>query len=166
MPAMSRPPRGLALHHVLYALVAIGLVIVLVMQLTGGDENEATQRPSPGAQPTAQADATLMDPAPYRTTIQQLEAVLYKDEPAGLSDATQASRLAVQLGTALLRAPNRLQGQRAGRDVMAFGNRIGQEADVGYATADLRRAREDWERVRGKLFQPAAWFRTAPTASP
>lgn len=159
-----RNSSGLALHHILYAIVAVGLAVVVVMWLDrrgGGTVNEeADSQAQPAA---AAADPTLMDPTPYRVTIQQIETILYQDGPSGLADASQVSRLAVQLGTQLLRAPNRLQGQRAGREVMAFSNRIGQLEDVGSATLNLPAARKDWEEVRGKVFVAAAWFRsTAP----
>jgi hypothetical protein len=154
-------PSGLALHHILYAVLALGLAALIVMQLGRDNGSGNGEAATPSQLPPGAVDPTLMDPAHYRATIQQIEAILYKTEPAGLSDATQVSRLAVQLGTQVLRAPNRLQGQRLGREVMAFSNRIGLEEGAGYGTLDLAAARRDWENVRGKVFVPASWFRRA-----
>ena len=162
MPIRATNSPGIALHHLLYAVLATGLVVLVVMQLGGRGDAPGGEDVAPAPAARTPPDPTLMDPAPYRSTIEQIELILYRTGPAELADADRVSRLALQLGTQLLRAPNRLQGQRAGREVTTFSNRIGQQADVGYATPDLPRARADWEQVRGRVFRDAPWFRSSP----
>ena len=102
-----------------------------------------------------------VDPARYRTTIQQLESELYAQAAPDFSTGNRISNLATQLGTAVLRRESRVLATQAGQRLMGFANRIGVESDVGYATVDLPRARSLWEDVRSEVFNDATWFRHA-----
>lgn len=102
-----------------------------------------------------------VDPAAYRTAIQQLESELYAPAAPDFSTADRISDFAMQLGTAVMRRESRVLATQAGQRLLGFANRIGAESDIGYATVDLPRAQALWEDVRAEVFTDATWFRHA-----
>ena len=65
----------------------------------------------------------------------------------------------MRLGGRLREVHGGLSGSTAMARILSFASRVGAQADTGYSTLDLPRARSDWEAVRDEVFQPADWFR-------
>lgn len=137
--------RGIALHHIIYGIIAIAVVVFVLARVLGkGTETEANP------------DPRLIDPAPYRADIQQVETLLYGNTAPGLSDVERLSQRAMVLATRLMGGANKLQASLAFRRVTGFSGRIKQQ--VGQATFDRAAAQHDWEAVRDSVFRPAPWF--------
>jgi hypothetical protein len=119
----------------------------------------------------------LVDPTPYRATIEAIEAVLYREGRAAWSDPETVASLAMQLGDRLYADLGPLRGRPVLVDLVDFATAIGAQAESGYAAPELEGPRAAWEALRTRWFGAAPWFGrttaglvaaqrpTAPTAS-
>lgn len=159
------------------SVAVIGGVFLPKLVRGGGDAVVADDTPE-GAEAPPPRNTGSIDPGPYRTSIQQIEAILYQASPSDLGTGDRISSLTLELGNVVMTREDRVRGVSAGQALLGYSGRIGAESDVGYSTLDLPRARRLWEETRARVFTGAPWFkgssrdlatqqtRPAPTASP
>ncbi len=157
-------------RKLLWGLAVSGAGLLLVVYFATRPESQAFERSEAtmGLELAAVENApdqpistARLSPEPYRDTISQLEAVLYQTSPPDYQDMTRASRLGSQLGQEIRQQEASRRVVPAMSRLLAWSAALDAAQDVGYAPADLTRARSEWESLREQCFQPAAWFRTA-----
>lgn len=116
-----------------------------------------------GAGPEDQAgqdreDRFALDPDNYRSEIEAIEQLLYKNTPADLDDYDRASGALFQLGSKALEAEDHPRRKEKARLIMSLASQNAAAGDVGYAMPDLDAMRRGWEDVRQHVFRRADWF--------
>jgi len=147
--------RGVSVVRLLWAVTFTAIAVVVMVKVTAAKKDNSASVTSAASA----GNPNGLDPTPYREMIEGLERLLYQQGTPDMSTASQVETRMFELGTAVMRGAGR--GNPAGQRITALGSNIGSEADVGYASMDLPRARQRWEEVRNDVFQPADWFRGA-----
>jgi hypothetical protein len=102
--------------------------------------------------------AVALDPAPYRPSLEAMEAVLYAEERLG-PEAVAALRAALGSLSAQMRTLGEPERQKA-LGVVRFAEKHKSMAD----SLDVAAARHEWELLRRNAFAPADWFRQGGAA--
>lgn len=110
--------------------------------------------------PPSRAHVYGIDPAPHRALIERIESVLYRRGRTDFGDAEAVESATARLADSLLRNEG-LRGRQAGLVLMSFAGRVGARTDSGYALPSIVGMRSEWETVRGIVFKPADWMRSA-----
>jgi hypothetical protein len=109
----------------------------------------------------AGATATRLDPELYRSDLEDVEAVLFKEEPADYGDGDRVSAALYRAAGRAMAADCDPASQARARVLVAFAGEAGAMEDAGYAMPDLGSLRARWHEVRGEVFDEAEWFREA-----
>ena len=133
------------------AIAALAVPVLAALVLTGCG----------GGGEQAGATATRLDPELYRSDLEDVEAVLFKDEPADYGDGDRVSAALYRAAGRAMAAGCDPASQAKARVLVAFAGEAGAMEDAGYAMPDLGSLRARWREVRGEVFDRAEWFREA-----
>ncbi len=136
-------------------LAALVLAFVLLERRSPPSERPPAGPTAGGLQPGA---GGRLDPRPFRSQVEALEAVLYRPGPADAATGAHVSYAARQLADVVRTATEGTSSQLHWREIASFAQEVGREDDVGFASFDLPAARTRWEEIRGRVFLPADWL--------
>jgi hypothetical protein len=108
--------------------------------------------------PAAEQRLERLKAGPFKQEIEKLEWILYADGSEGVSDAKELVFLAGKLAHEIREWESRLHMTVYIGDIKGFGRWVEQRAQSGFDDRALAEARQEWERVRAKVFEPEPWF--------
>lgn len=114
----------------------------------------------PSGPPPDERTVPQMKAHPFKPVIKDLEYILYAAGSEGPSDAKEIVTLANRLADDMREWESRLSMTPYIVDVRQFGTFVQERARGGFDDVALSDARIEWERVRGEVFEPQAWFLT------
>jgi hypothetical protein len=150
--------RGRSLIQVLWIVTIVVIGVVVLLRVAGGRGGGGGEDRGVG---TSSRSGGPVDPTPYRQTIEELEAILYKASPPGPGDGAAIGSTARRLGEAVLSGEGP-QHRTLGLEIVGFAQMA--DPDAGYGGVDLAATRRRWEAARATVFQDAPWFRTGGAA--
>ncbi len=109
-------------------------------------------------QEAPQQQVERMRAGPFKQDIEKLEWILYAGSSEGMSDAKELTFLSGKLAYDIRERESRLHMTVYINDIKGFGKWVEQRAQNGFDDRALAEAREEWERVRAKVFDPEPWF--------
>jgi hypothetical protein len=103
------------------------------------------------------ADRDRINPAGYRSEIETVEKVLYKQSPVGYGDAEAVADGLIRLHESIAeREMNPIARSRA-TGLLYLSSRA-DIGEAGFVASDLGPIRTEWETLRAELFQAADWL--------
>ncbi|MCP5050328.1 MAG: hypothetical protein GY940_24385 [bacterium] len=109
--------------------------------------------------PAAVSTRTI-DPTPYRTNLEQIEALIYAEHQPTYKDATAIQAAVNSLAKRFTNGNPMIR--KRGFSFLTYGESVGGETDVGIgmiSATSRRRWVDEWEQLVKTQFQPADWLR-------
>lgn len=99
-----------------------------------------------------------MQAGPFRDEIEKLEYILFAESSYGPTDAEQIAFLSRKLAKEMRNWESRVHMLSHIGEVRAYADSVEHRAEHGFADQDLFACRDDWQRLRDKIFEPEPWF--------
>ncbi len=142
----AEPEGGPPWARLLAGMVAILLISTFFLGLDCG-------------RPDANWHQILQMPAnPYREEIEKLEYILFAESSYGQADAEQIVFLSRKLAAEMREWESRVHMLAHIGEVRDFAEQVERGVARDFADADLFAARDAWQRLRDKIFEPEDWF--------
>ena len=146
-PSGQREPEGGAL----WGKLVVGMLAILVVATFFLGVNRGGSQATP--------HKIIQMPAnPYREEIEKLEYILFAESSYGEKDAEQIVFLSRKLAAEMQEWESRLHMLSHIGEVRAYAAEIERGAEQDFADADLFAARDAWQQLRDKIFEPEDWF--------
>lgn len=113
---------------------------------------------APATGQTSKADRPRLSAVPYGDLIQNLEAILFKEECDGSEDAMRIHHWTTLLAARMKEWESRLSMRGSISEIERFGLRARAEADPEFTNAELHAARRRWKDLRHQVFEPWDFF--------